>query len=378
MHELSRRDFVALTVTGAVAGSVASPFALAVGSPFAAITAGELVERIKKNIGVDWKADTVVDTLKAGDPSTVVTGIVTTSMATLDVLQQAAKAGANVVITAGPTFYSRADARQPGGRGFGAAGGAGGAGRGGAGAGRGGAGSGPATPPPSPATISGPGTGASAPMPPTPTLPASVLPAPAPRGGGAGPAGPATPPAPDPVLAGKNAFIDKNKLVVFRLNEHWILRKPDPRAIGLAAAMSWTKYKASDDGLRYDVPAVTLQALALQLKKTLGTRGGIRVIGDPATRVTKIGLLPGYTTIQQSLGMLPNVDVVITGEVQEWEGATYAQDVVFSGVKKGFISIGRVVNDAPGMQVCADWLKTIVSEVPVKFISAGDPYWRPL
>ena len=53
------------------------------------------------------------------------------------------------------------------------------------------------------------------------------------------------------------------------------------------------------------------------------------------------------------------------------------QDVAFAGLKKGFISIGRVVNEGPGMQVCADWLKTIVPEVPVRFISAGDPYWRP-
>jgi hypothetical protein len=70
--------------------------------------------------------------------------------------------------------------------------------------------------------------------------------------------------------------------------------------------------------------------------------------------------------------------VIVTGEVQEWESATYAQDVAFAGVKKGFISIGRVNNEATGMQVCADWLKTIVTEVPVLYIAAGDPYWRPL
>ena len=94
--------------------------------------------------------------------------------------------------------------------------------------------------------------------------------------------------------------------------------------------------------------------------------------------VRRIGLLPGYTLIQASIAMLPDVDVIVAGEVQEWESATYAQDVAFAGLKKGFISIGRVVNEAPGMQVCADWLKTIVPEVPVRFISAGDPYWRPL
>lgn len=397
MKHISRREFVALSVTGAVASHAASPFARELNLFPAAVTAGEIVERIKKNIGVEWKAETV-DVFKAGDPSTVVTGIVTTSLASVDVLQQAVKAGANFIITATPTFYSRGDARQPGGgRGAGGAGGGGragapaagaagaGAAPGATGAGRGGAGGraggGAASGAPSPATMSGPGTGASAPMPPAPPLPASILPVPE-RGGGFGGgaaagAGGGTPP-PDPVFAGKNAFIDKNKLVIFRLSDHWILRKPDPRAVGLAAAMGWTKYRSNEDGLHYDIPAISLDALASQLKKTLGTRGGIRVIGDPTTRVQKIGMLPGYTQIQASVAMLPSVDLIIAGEVQEWESATYAQDVVFAGVKKGFISIGRIVNEQPGMQVCADWLKTFVPEVPVKFISAGDPYWRPL
>ena len=363
MTHITRRDFVVL----AGGGAIATPFALngSVRREAAAVTAQDIVDRIKKNIGVDWGQDDV-DTFKAGDPSTVITGVVTTSMATLDVLQKAVQAGANFIITAAPTFYSRADLSTPGGRGSGAA-----SGRGqlaGRGAAPGAASS------PSPATVSGPGTGASAPMPPTPELPRSILPPPqAP----AAPAAASPAPPTDRVYAGKNDFIAKHKLVVFRLTHHWNQRKPDPRAQGLATAMAWTKYQASDDGLQYEVPSITLDALASQLKKTLGTRGGLRAIGDRAATVRRIGLLPGYTMIQASIAMLPKVDVIVAGEVQEWESATYAQDVVFAGIKKGFISIGRVVNEAPGMQVCADWLKTIVPEVPIRFMPAGDPYWRP-
>jgi putative NIF3 family GTP cyclohydrolase 1 type 2 len=362
--EITRRDFVTLTA----AGAIAAPFLLdsvpARGA--ATVTAQEIVERLKKNVGVEWSNDDV-DTFKAGDPATIVTGVVTTSMATLDVLQKAVQAGANLVITAAPTFYSRADLNTPGGRGIGA--GAGGRGQG---PNRGG---GPgATPPPSPSTISGPGTGASAPMPPAPAMPQSVVPAGQPPFA----VTPATTPPNDPVYAGKTAFIETHKLVVFRLTQHWNQRKPDPRAQGLAMAMGWTKYKTGDDALHYQVPGITLEALASQLKNTLGTRGGIRAIGDRTLTVRRIGLLPGFTLIQASIAMMPTVDAIVTGEVQEWESATYAQDVAFAGVKKGFISIGRVVNEAPGMQVCADWLKTIVPEVPVRFISPGDPYWRPL
>lgn len=379
MSDISRRDFVALTATGAAATSflldgvlAAADESVRIVSPTpdpgsrVEVTAQEIVDRVKKNLGVEWGGDDV-DTFKVGDPSTIVTGVVTTSMATLDVLQKAVEAGANLIITAAPTFYSKADLSAPVARGFGPLG-----------AGRGqapGLGGSPGAPPArSPATVSGPGTGASAPMPPTPPMPQSVVPPPQPPGATSPPA----PPPVDPVYAGKNAFIEKHKLVVFRLTHHWNQRKPDPRAQGLAAAMGWTKYKAGDDAFRYEVPAITLDALASQLKKTLGTRGGIRAIGDRTMTVRTIGLLPGYTMIQASIAMMPSVDVIVAGEVQEWESATYAQDVAFAGLKKGFISIGRVVNEAPGMQVCANWLKTIVSEVPVRFIPAGDPYWRPL
>ena len=107
MKPISRREFVALTT--------AVPFAVpAILQSRAAPTAQEVVDRIKQRLGIEWKADGV-DTFKAGDPMTPVKGIATSAMATLDVLKQAVKAGANFVITCEPTFYSRSDAAAPGG-----------------------------------------------------------------------------------------------------------------------------------------------------------------------------------------------------------------------------------------------------------------------
>ena len=72
------------------------------------ITANEVIDRIKKNVGVEWRAETV-DTFKAGDPATKVTGIAVTMMATLDVLQRAAAKNENLIITHEPTFYDHLD-----------------------------------------------------------------------------------------------------------------------------------------------------------------------------------------------------------------------------------------------------------------------------
>jgi putative NIF3 family GTP cyclohydrolase 1 type 2 len=306
MTHLSRREFVALAATGAAA----APFALN------RLTAQDIVDRIKKNGGVDWRYDqNTVDTWKAGDPATAVRGIVTTSMATLDVLAQAVKAGANFVITYEPTFYSKADSATP------------------------------------TARRGGPGT-----------VPAASAPV----------------QAPDPVFAAKNDFIKKNNLVVWRFSDHWRLHKPDPLTQGLTDALGWSTFRAVDDPTRVTIPSLTLDALASDLKKKLNARGGVRVVGDPQLKVQKIGLLPGTTPIQAALKTLPDVDVLIAGEVREWESVEYARDKVTAGEKKGLILIGRVVSEDPGMNVCAKWLKTIVPELTTKWIPVGDLYWRPV
>ena len=302
MAHLSRRDFAAAATMAAVA-----PFATNLEARFAsggaaALSAQDVIDRIRKQIGADWKAETV-DGLKAGDASVAVTGIVTSALATMAVLQQAVKAGANFVVTAHPTFYTRGDAKTP----------------------------------------------------------------PAGRGG--------TPAAPDAIFAAKDAFITKNNLVVFRLSDHWRQRQPHPSAAAIGAALGWTK--ATGDPLRFDIPAVSLDALAATVKQRLNVRGGIRVVGDRQLRVQRVGVLPGSTPLAAALNLMPDVDAILAGEVREWEGVEYARDKVTAGERKALILVGRVVSEEAGMESCAGWLKTIVSEVPVRHVGAGDPYWRP-
>src|SRR5215218_2044525 len=74
----------------------------------AQVTARDLIARIKQNVGVPWREQTV-DTIKAGDSGTPVTGIATTMMATFDVLRRAAASGKNLIITHEPTFYTHLD-----------------------------------------------------------------------------------------------------------------------------------------------------------------------------------------------------------------------------------------------------------------------------
>ena len=71
-------------------------------------TAREVIAAIQEHVGIPWQKETV-DTFKAGNPDTAVTGIAVTMMATMDVLQRAANQGRNLVITHEPTFYNHLD-----------------------------------------------------------------------------------------------------------------------------------------------------------------------------------------------------------------------------------------------------------------------------
>ena len=39
--------------------------------------------------------------------------------------------------------------------------------------------------------------------------------------------------------------------------------------------------------------------------------------------------------------------------------------------------MGHIPSEQAGMINCANWLKTFISEVPIEFIAAPEPFWSP-
>jgi len=104
---LTRRRFVqgaALLGTTTLLGS-----RLPAQTPTSGLTARQLVDLIKGKVVSSWNEDSYRDTFKAGNPDTVVTGVASCFMSTLDVIQRAHAAGLNFVISHEPTFWSDPD-----------------------------------------------------------------------------------------------------------------------------------------------------------------------------------------------------------------------------------------------------------------------------
>ena len=104
---ITRRDFSAAAGV-ALAGAAMLPSSALAQAPVAQLTAGEVIDRIKKNVGVPWFERTV-DNLLTGTPETPVQGVATTMMATLDVVERCVAAGKNMIVTHETPFYLHQD-----------------------------------------------------------------------------------------------------------------------------------------------------------------------------------------------------------------------------------------------------------------------------
>jgi putative NIF3 family GTP cyclohydrolase 1 type 2 len=263
------------------------------------LTARQVIERIQKNVGIPWQTQTV-DTFKAGDPDTPVTGIATTMMATFDVLQRAAASGKNLIITHEPTFYNHQDETGEFKK------------------------------------------------------------------------------EDDAVWAAKEDFISKHGLVVWRFHDYWHRRKPDGIRTGMIHALGWEKYTSPDKDNLYVIPETTVGDLASDLKRRLSIRT-VRVVGNPNLKISKVALNPGYPGFPAERHTLQRDDVeaLVMGEGLEWETIEYGADAVAEGKRKALIILGHIPSEQAGMEECARWLKTFITEVPVEFVPTAEPFWLP-
>ena len=265
-----------------------------------ALSAREVIARIQAHVGIPWQQETV-DTFKAGNPDAQVKGIAVTMMATLDVLQRAAAAGQNLIITHEPTFYNHLD--KP---------------------------------------------------------------------------GELEQKEDDPVLAAKRAFIQEHNLVIWRFHDHWHRMKPDGIEAGMAHALGWEKFQDAGNQYLFTIPETDLEHLAADFKSRLKIHV-MRVVGDPKLKINKVALVPGASGFGKETRALEmsEVQVLVTGEPREWETVEYVADAVTEGKHKALIILGHIPSEQAGMEECARWLKTFVSEVPVEFVPAREPFWTP-
>ena len=70
----------------------------------------------------------------------------------------------------------------------------------------------------------------------------------------------------------------------------------------------------------------------------------------------------------------PDVDIVVVGEINEWETSEYARDAARQKKSKALIILGHANSEEPGMKYLAEWLRPMVPSIKITFVPAGDPF----
>lgn len=257
------------------------------------LTVQHMIDTILQSIP-DAPFDDTVDTLKSGDSSYAVKGIVTTFLASCEVLQKAIGLGANVIITHEPTFYNHPDK--------------------------------------------------------TDWL------------------------KDDPVYQAKRKLIEDHQLVVWRFHDYWHSHQPDGIMTGVLRALEWEKLTYGDWNNKVRVPTLSLRELVAYLKAKLAITH-VRVMGSPDFQCTNIGLMVGSPPGEWQMRLLnEDIDVLVAGEINEWETPEYVRDALFQNRHKALIVTGHALSEEPGMAYLVEWLRARFPEVPITHVPTSDPF----
>lgn len=258
------------------------------------ISVKQVIDLILKTIPGAPFAQTV-DTIKAGDQNQSVTGIVTTMFATVNVIEKAAKAGANFIIAHEPSFYNHQDD--------------------------------------------------------TKWL------------------------EKDEVYQYKAALLAKHKIVVWRFHDYIHAHKPDGVMQGVLTLLGWEKYKDAAKQNVLHIPASSLSSVIQLVKNKLGIEH-VKYIGEEKQLCSHIILIPGAAGGRTQINALAaeKPDLLIVGELNEWETSEYIRDLRAAGGKTALLVLGHIVSEEPGLEWLVTWLQPQLPGIPVTHIPSGDAF----
>lgn len=291
-NDIDRRAFISTATKAAGALLLTAPLINFAAYQPGIVTVGQVMDLFISEVqGVP--VATTVDTLKAGNRDTKVTGIVTSMFATLEVIRKAIALKANFIIAHEPTFYNHADD--------------------------------------------------------TGWLENNE------------------------VYRYKANLLKKNNIAVWRNHDYIHQHKPDGVMTALVAQLGWTKNFDAAKTVA-TLPAVPLKTLIQQLKQRLGI-AMVRYIGDLAQPCKKVLLMPGASGGKYQIESLNQhqPDVLICGEIQEWETAEYVRDARANGQKVALVVLGHIPSEEAGSEYMKNWLKQKLPTIKTTHIPAKNP-----
>lgn len=176
----------------------------------------------------------------------------------------------------------------------------------------------------------------------------------------------------NPVYEFKADLLKKNNIAVWRNHDYIHSLAADGVREGVVKQLGWEKFKGSNEYV-FDLPVTNVVDLVADIKKKLGIER-IRYVGGLDERCRKVLLMPGASGGRNQITAIAREkpDVVVCGEIAEWETAEYVRDARSKGDKLTLLVLGHVASEEPGSQFLAAWLREKVKGIPTTHLPAGN------
>jgi putative NIF3 family GTP cyclohydrolase 1 type 2 len=168
----------------------------------------------------------------------------------------------------------------------------------------------------------------------------------------------------DDVYQYKTNLLKQHNMAIWRNHDYIHSLVPDGVTMGVLDQLQWKKYADHEIPNIITLPATTLKDLIGHLKEKLSIEK-VRYIGDPAQSCSHLLLMPGAAGGRRQIESIGKVkpDVLICGEISEWETAEYVRDARAKGDKISLVLLGHIASEEPGSEFMLNWLKEKVPSV---------------
>jgi putative NIF3 family GTP cyclohydrolase 1 type 2 len=175
----------------------------------------------------------------------------------------------------------------------------------------------------------------------------------------------------DEVYQTKAALLKDNNIAVWRNHDYIHRLVPDPVTTSLVAQLDWKQYQQTPNTFLIN-PNVTLGQLIKNVKDKLGLEK-VRYVGDPAQNASNVLLMVGAAGGRNQISAIKALkpDVLVCGEISEWETAEYVRDAVAEGRVLGLIVLGHIASEEGGSEFMANWLKQHLTGIKVTHVPSG-------
>lgn len=177
----------------------------------------------------------------------------------------------------------------------------------------------------------------------------------------------------DEVYKYKADLLKKHNIAVWRNHDYIHRVVPDGVTDGVLDQLQWKKYADAKIPNILTMPATSLKDLIGYIKEKLNV-DKVRYIGDPALSCSRILFMPGAPGGQRQIQAIGQVkpDVLIAGELQEWETAEYVRDAVAKGDKIALVVVGHIASEDAGSEYVMNWVKKNVPGIKVTRVKPGN------